>query len=266
MAPRTVAIGGFDGVHLGHQAVLDGADAAVVLPVAAPRLIDPDRLPPLLEARGVREVVSIGRAEAESWDLRHFVDDLLLAQMGAERVRVGPNLTAGRDGLLTAARLRADSRLATTVVPTPLRFGRPVSTAEVCAAVFAGDVELAAGLLGRPFALTGPVVHGDRRGRTIGFPTANLRPERSLVVPARGVYACRADGRPAAVNVGLRPTFDGTPGLLVEAHILDFEGDLYGHELEVEFIRQLRHEQRFEGIAALVRQIGDDIADVRQTF
>ena len=122
-------------------------------------------------------------------------------------------------------------------------------------------MERAAAFLGSPFQLRGTVAHGDKRGRTLGFPTANLVPDPALVYPGHGVYACRAavalDGEwrwwPAATNVGVRPTFVTGRGLLVEAFLLGFEGDLYGHELRLEFLARLRGEQRFESVEALDR-------------
>lgn len=115
-----------------------------------------------------------------------------------------------------------------------------------------------------PMELVGTVVQGDQRGRTIGFPTANLVPEPDAAVPARGVYAGLADGAPAAINVGFRPTFAGAaPGLLIEVHVLDYSGDLYGQQMRVHFVRRLRDERRFDGPAALVAQLERDVLDVR---
>jgi riboflavin kinase / FMN adenylyltransferase len=112
--------------------------------------------------------------------------------------------------------------------------------------------------------LSGTVVAGDRRGRTIGFPTANIVPSEGQECPPPGVYAALADGRPAAVNIGVRPTFAGaTPGLVVEIHLIDFTGDLYGHQLTLQFIKRLRGERRFDGAEALVAQIRRDVADAR---
>ena len=129
-------------------------------------------------------------------------------------------------------------------------------------------MEAAARFLGAPFQMRGTVVHGDKRGRTLGFPTANLVPDPRLVVPDHGVYACRArvDGteRLAAVNVGVRPTFQTGRGLLVEAFLLDFEGDLYGRTLALEFIDRLRGEQRFDTVEALIEQMDLDVVETRR--
>ncbi len=122
----------------------------------------------------------------------------------------------------------------------------------------------AAALLGGPFLFEGEVVAGDRRGRELGMPTANLVPDPALVCPAHGVYAAWAHGHPAAVNVGVRPTFESGRGLLVEAHLLDFEGDLYGATLRIAFLERLRGEQRFESVDALVEQMRRDVERTRE--
>jgi riboflavin kinase/FMN adenylyltransferase len=133
--------------------------------------------------------------------------------------------------------------------------------------VAVGDVATAARFLGAPFHMRGTVAHGDKRGRTLGFPTANLVPDPRLVVPDHGIYACRAqvDGEThvAAVNVGVRPTFKTGRGLLVEAYLLDFEGDIYGQTLRIDFLQRLRGEKRFESVDALVEQMGRDVDDAR---
>jgi riboflavin kinase/FMN adenylyltransferase len=145
--------------------------------------------------------------------------------------------------------------------------GEPISSGRVRDALAAGDARLAAELLGRPYALAGPVVAGQQRGRTIGIPTANLAVPVERVIPARGVYVTWAEaggGRQASVtNVGVRPTFDGQSAVTVEAHLLDFEGDLYGQTLQLEFVARLRGERRFAGVAELVAQIHTDIAAAR---
>jgi riboflavin kinase/FMN adenylyltransferase len=152
-------------------------------------------------------------------------------------------------------------------VPTPL------GEREVADLLLAGDIEGAAHLLGHPFAVVGPVVSGDRRGRTLGFPTANLRPDPRKVLPANGVYAARvrlpgetAARHPAVVNIGVRPTFGEGQAALIEAHLLDVALDLYGLSLAVEFVARLRAEQRFSGVEALVAQIGADTRRAREVL
>ena len=132
----------------------------------------------------------------------------------------------------------------------------------------AGDVAAAARFLGAPFQMRGTIAHGDKRGRSLGFPTANLVPDPRLVVPDHGIYACRAtiDGSAfvAAVNVGVRPTFKTGRGLLVEAFLLDFEGDIYGREMRLDFVERLRGERRFDSVDALVEQMGADVEETRR--
>jgi riboflavin kinase/FMN adenylyltransferase len=146
--------------------------------------------------------------------------------------------------------------------------GEVVSSSHVRGLVLAGDVEDAAHFLGTPFTMDGEVAHGDKRGRTLGFPTANLVPAEGYVAPGHGVYACRAvtaDGavHAAAVNVGVRPQFETGRGELVEAYLLDFDGDLYGAQLRLEFLRRLRGERRFPSVEALVEQMGRDVDAAR---
>jgi riboflavin kinase/FMN adenylyltransferase len=130
--------------------------------------------------------------------------------------------------------------------------------------VVAGEVDAAARFLGAPFQMRGEVVSGDRRGRELGFPTANLVPQDGLVYPGHGVYACLADGHPAATNVGVRPTFDTGRGMLVEAFLIDWSGDLYGRELRLDFLSRLRGERRFDSAEALVEQMHQDVEDARE--
>jgi riboflavin kinase/FMN adenylyltransferase len=143
-----------------------------------------------------------------------------------------------------------------------------VSSTHIRGLVAAGDVAAAARFLGAPFHMRGSVAHGDKRGRTLGYPTANLVPDPRLVVPDHGIYACRAqvDGERyvAAVNVGVRPTFKTGRGLLVEAYLLDFDGDIYDRELRLDFLERLRGERRFDSIEALVEQMGRDVTETRR--
>jgi riboflavin kinase/FMN adenylyltransferase len=142
--------------------------------------------------------------------------------------------------------------------------GEIVSSSHIRALVGAGEVEAAERMLGAPFQMRGEVVEGDRRGRTLGFPTANMVPDESLVYPGHGVYVARADGACAAVNVGVRPTFGTGRGVLVEAYLLDRDVDLYGYVLRVEFLRRLRGERRFESVDALVEQMRLDVERTRE--
>ena len=142
--------------------------------------------------------------------------------------------------------------------------GETVSSTRIRGLVAAGDIEQAMHCLGAPFMLEGEVVTGDQRGRELGFPTANIVPDDSLVVPGHGVYAAFANGHPAAVNVGIRPTFETGRGLLIESFLIDFDGDLYGQNLRVAFVRRLRGEQRFESVEALIEAMKRDVAEARE--
>jgi len=138
-----------------------------------------------------------------------------------------------------------------------------VSSSHIRGLVLGGAVEYAGRLLGTSFAMAGEVVHGDKRGRSLGFPTANLIPPEGYVAPGHGVYVACAEGRPAAVNVGVRPQFQTGRGELIEAYLLDFDEDIYGQRLRVHFLKRLRGERRFESVDALVEQMTRDVDDVR---
>jgi riboflavin kinase/FMN adenylyltransferase len=158
----------------------------------------------------------------------------------------------------------ADDRFETRVVAMVQVDGATVSSTRIRSLIAEGDMEEAARLLGSAFRIRGEVRHGDRRGRELGFPTANIAPDPELVYPAYGVYACRVGERLAAVNVGVRPTFGADLHPLVEAHLLDFDGDLYGERLTVEFISRLRGEQRFENVTELIEQMQRDVERTRE--
>jgi riboflavin kinase/FMN adenylyltransferase len=276
--PRHVAVGEFDGVHLGHREVIRGADTvltfephprAVVAPDSAPKLLT--GLPvkaDLVAELGVRELVVIpfdGSFAAQS--AQEFIDRVLIDRLGAERVSVGENFRFGHRAQGDAALLSAQEGFETRVVRLVEVDGEIVSSTHVRGLVTAGEVDVARRFLGAPFQMRGTVAHGDKRGRTLGYPTANLVPDPRLVVPGHGVYACRAevDGEEwaAATNVGVRPTFHTGRGLLVEAYLLDYDGDLYDRELRLTFIERLRGEQRFDGAEALVEQMHRDVAQAR---
>lgn len=277
--PRDLAVGEFDGVHVGHREVIRGADTvltfephprAVIAPASAPKLLTPlDIKADLIGALGVRELVVIpfdGSFAGQSPD--EFVERVLLERLDARRVSVGENFRFGRRARGDAALLAAHDGFETRVARMVELDGEIVSSTHIRGLVTAGDVERAAHFLGAPFQMRGTVVHGDKRGRTLGYPTANLVPDARLVVPDHGVYACRAqiagETYVAAVNVGVRPTFRTGRGLLVEAFLLDFDADIYGAELRLEFIARLRGEKRFESAEALVEQMDRDVVDTRR--
>jgi riboflavin kinase/FMN adenylyltransferase len=272
---RRVAVGEFDGVHLGHRQVIHGSDTVltfdphplqVVRPEAAPKLLTSlDAKAELIEALGVQELVVIPFDERFAQQSpQEFIDHVLVERLGAERVSVGENFRFGRRAAGDPEMLQADGRFETRVVPLVEVEGEVVSSSHIRGLVLAGEVELASRFLGSPFELRGEVVQGDRRGRTLGFPTANIVPDEALVCPGHGVYAARADGACAAVSVGVRPTFGTGRAVLVEAYLIDRELDLYGRRLAVQFIQRLRGERRFESAEALVEQMRADVQLTRE--
>ena len=181
---------------------------------------------------------------------------MLVGTLGATHVSVGENFRFGHKAQGDTDMLAADERFETRVVPLLEIDGEVVSSSHIRGLVLGGAVMYADRLLGAPFMVQGEVVHGDKRGRELGFPTANLVPRTGYVTPGHGVYACRTgDGHVAAVNVGVRPMFATGRGELIEAYLLDFDGDLYGTELRLEFLKRLRGEKRFASVDALVEQM-----------
>jgi riboflavin kinase/FMN adenylyltransferase len=202
--------------------------------------------------------------EFASRSAQEFVDDVLVGTLGAERVSVGENFRFGHKAQGDADMLRADDRFETHVQPLIEVGDEIVSSSHIRGLVLGGHVEEANPLLVDPFQVRGEVVHGDKRGRELGYPTANLVPDTRFVTPGHGVYACRAsvDGETwwtAAVNIGIRPQFNTGRGELIEAYLLDFDGDLYGEELRIDFHRRLRGERRFADVDALLEQMARDV-------
>jgi riboflavin kinase / FMN adenylyltransferase len=272
--PRRVAVGEFDGVHLGHREVIAGADTvltfephplSIVAPARAPRLITPLEVKAeLVESLGVSELVVITfDEEFSARSPRAFVEEILVERLRATHVSVGENFRFGHDQIGDTGMLSADGRFDTRVVRLVEVEGEIVSSTHIRALIEAGEVDIAARFLGAPFQLRGEVVHGDARGRELGFPTANLVPQEALVCPGHGVYVARCGEAVAAVNVGVRPTFGMGLALLVEAYLLDTDADLYGTELRLEFLTRLRGERRFDSAGELVAQMNDDVADTR---
>ena len=273
--PRRVAVGVFDGVHLGHQEVIAGSDTvltfephplSVIRPAAAPRLLTSlDVKAELVEELGVEEMVVIpfddafARRSAED-----FVSDVLVDALQATRVSVGRNFRFGHKARGDAALLVGDERFETRVCDLVEVEGETVSSSHIRGLLAAGEVEHAIAFLGRPFQVRGEVVHGDGRGRELGFATANVVPDERLIRPDKGVYACRANGVPAAINIGVRPMFETGRGVLIEAHLIDYDEDLYGTELRIDFLSRLRGERLFDSVDALVEQIGRDVERTRE--
>jgi riboflavin kinase/FMN adenylyltransferase len=270
--PRKVAVGEFDGVHLGHREVIRGSDTVltfephplqVIRPEAAPKLLTSlDRKVELLEGLGVEELVLIefDRAFAQR-SAQEFIDGVLHGTLQATRVSVGENFRFGHKAAGDPALLAEQDAFETRVTPLVEVDQEIVSSTLIRHLIQLGDVERANRLLGDPFQLRGTVVEGDRRGRTLGYPTANLVPDEALVYPGHGVYAAYANDKPAAVSVGVRPTFGTGRGVLVEAFLIDFQGDLYDTELRLDFVRRLRGERAFPTVDALVEQMGKDVAE-----
>ena len=272
---RHVAIGTFDGVHLGHRAVIDDADTvltfdphpvSVIHPEAAPKLIMPFAIKrDVIEGLGVSELVVIpfdedfARIEPE-----RFIGEILDERLGASRVSVGENFRFGAKAKGDRRLLEERGEFETRVVPLIDADGETISSTRIRALVAAGEMENARHFLGAPFMVEGTVLEGDRRGRTLGFPTANLVPDDTLVAPGHGVYAAFANGYPAAVNVGVRPMFETGRGLLIEVYLIDFEGDLYGETLRVAFVERLRGERRFPSVEDLIAQMHRDVAEARE--
>ena len=278
--PRSVAIGTFDGVHLGHREVIRGSSTvltfdphplSVIHPEATPKLISPFPVKrDLIAGLGVEELVIIpfdrGFSELSA---EEFVQDVLVTRLGAQTVSVGENFRFGKSAKGTAEFLAGHEEFETRIVSLVEAEGETISSSHIRGLVAAGEVSEAAEFLGAPFLFEGEVVHGDKRGRELGMPTANLVPDDAYVCPGHGVYAATAyltsspgqpaEGIPAAVNVGVRPTFATGRGLLVEAHLIGFEGDIYGETLRLAFLERLRGEKRFDSVDALVRQMNADV-------
>jgi riboflavin kinase / FMN adenylyltransferase len=278
--PRRLAVGEFDGVHIGHREVIRGANSVltfephprtVVAPESAPKLLTTlEQKADLIAALGVEELIVIpfdGSFAAQS--PQAFVDRVLVEQLDARHVSVGENFRFGHRAQGDAALLSEQQGFETRVADLVELDGEIVSSTHIRGLVATGAVSDAARLLGAPFGMRGNIAHGDKRGRTLGFPTANLVPDPRHAVPDHGIYACRASvpglGEwTAAVSIGVRPTFVTGRGLLVEAFLLDFEGDIYGRELRLDFVQRLRGERRFDSVEALVEQMHRDVRETER--
>jgi riboflavin kinase / FMN adenylyltransferase len=294
---RTVlTIGAYDGLHRGHQAVIaqvralaaergarsavvtfDRHPATIVRPESAPKLLtDPAQQLELLEATGIDAAVVLPFDEAQSQESPlSFIERVLVQCLRAECVVVGDDFHFGRhrEGNVTLLR-DIGQTYGFDVEPVALApredgIDEPVSSTAIRRALAGGNVTLAALMLGRPFEARGVVVDGDHRGRLLGFPTANVEVPGRISLPADGVYAgwyLRPDGsrHPCAINLGRRPTFyEHADNSLLEAHLIDFEGDLYGEPAQVQFVGFLRSERKFDGIDALVEQLKLDVDHAR---
>ncbi len=279
-------MGNFDGVHRGHQALVARARAAATAlgaPVCAytfhpaprdvlrpgngvPRIQSLDeRLAALGEAGVDQVVIEAFTPEFATREPAWFAKEILGARLRAREVVIGWDFRFGRQRAGDASALRDLLGVPVHALEPVLHGGAAVSSSRIREALRRGDVALAATLLGHAHALRGEVVHGDARGRELGFPTANVA-TRAGLIPADGVYAVRAhvgdSVYDAVANIGHRPTF-GERERAVEVHLLDFSGDLYGAELRVELVARIRQEQRFDDLNALVNQIHQDIGVAR---
>jgi riboflavin kinase/FMN adenylyltransferase len=287
--PSAVALGIFDGVHLGHRAILataltraraaeleavactfDPHPLEVLQPERAPRPITSlDERLALIGESGIDAVVVLAfTREFAAIEPEAFVKDVLLERLRAREIVVGYNHRFGRGARGDARLLEAlaeRSGFRAHVVPPKTVEGAVVSSSEIRAALNRGDVTMAARDLGRPYAIEGRVTSGAGRGRTLGFPTANIASDLTVLV-ARGVYWGRVrvggGAHSAVVNVGVRPTF-GETTLAVEAHLLDFTGDIYAQRVRLEFLDRLRDEMRFPSVEELKAQVARDIAAAR---
>lgn len=292
MSGVVVALGTFDGVHLGHQAVLrraveEGSKKSLKVVAATfdphPRaVLRPGETPGLLTTLGLRReaLLRYGAAEVRviAFDKglsrkspAEFVQEVLVRDLGASTVVVGQNFRFGYrasgDTNDLDRLMRSHGREALCVPIQGVNGGLEVNSTRIRGLVSMGEVEQAAGLLGRPYVVRGEVAVGDRRGRTIGFPTANVVPAPVQLIPASGVYAGFAwvDDKeyPACTNVGVAPTFQRGESK-VEAYLLDFDGDLYGKVVDVSFVERIRAEKRFSGIDELKAQIVRDVEEARR--
>jgi riboflavin kinase/FMN adenylyltransferase len=274
-AERSVAVGTFDGVHLGHRRVIEGSDSvltfdphpvSVVAPRHMPKLLTtPERKAELIASLGVAELIVIPfDAQFAARTAREFVDGVLVGALGATQVSVGENFRFGNKAQGDPELLAGDGRFRTVVHPLLEVDGEVVSSSHIRGLLLAGEVGKANQLLGTPFQLRGEVAHGDERGRALGFPTANLVPEEAFACPGHGVYAGLANGHPAAVSIGVRPTFKTGREELIEAYLLDFDADLYGQTLAIDFLARLRGERRFDSPDVLIEQMRRDVGRTRE--
>jgi riboflavin kinase/FMN adenylyltransferase len=294
-----ITIGAYDGVHRGHQAVIaqvrelaattgarsvvvtfDRHPATIVRPESAPRLLTgPDQRLELLAATGVDATVVVPFDEAQAQEPpASFVERVLVGALATETIVVGEDFHFGRNregnvGLLRELGSIHDFEVVPLdLLPRDDGVDEPVSSTAIRRALAGGAVEVAAEMLGRPFEVRGDVVTGDQRGRLLGFPTANVEVPNRICLPADGVYAGwyqRPDGHryPCAINLGRRPTFyEHADSSLLEAHLIDFEGDLYGERAQVCFVGFLRSERKFDGIDALVAQLRHDVEHARSVL
>ena len=288
-----VALGVFDGLHRGHQMLIaqlrrladefdaeacvvtfDPHPASILAPSKAPRLISTlsQRLEGLAALGVMHTRVVTFNAETAAETAEEFVSRVLVDELGAVAILVGDDTHFGRNRSGNVALLRSlGPEMNFDVIEAP-SYGDPerFSSTHVRSALLEGELALAEALLGHPFVLRGTVVHGDHRGREIGYPTANLLLADAQLIPRLGIYAAAAwvegEWRAAAVSVGQRPQFYDEGAVLVEAHLPGFSGDLYAQTIDIAFIQRLRAEAKFETLDALLRQMSSDVTDTVEIF
>ncbi|TGE35300.1 bifunctional riboflavin kinase/FAD synthetase [Desulfosporosinus fructosivorans] len=289
--PCVLALGNFDGVHLGHRRLLEhGLGQAMRLGVGLSVLIfEPHPLKVLfperelkllsttrerlsyLEAIGVQTVYHLPfTREMANTSPEQFVEKILLP-LGVIHVVVGFNYSFGAQGRGNPELIQALGKkhgFGVSVLQAQSIGGRVISSSSIRKALLHGDIILASSLLGRPPCLRGTVIHGEERGRQLGYPTANILPEEDYLVPKRGVYAVWADlnGKRVSgmMNIGMKPTFHDLYTTMVEVHFFDFSGDLYGSEIMVHIVERLRDERKFNGINELLMQLNKDRVKAEQ--
>jgi riboflavin kinase/FMN adenylyltransferase len=288
---RSIALGTFDGVHRGHRRVIataverarerglvamvatfDPHPLQVLRPEDPPLLLTPvDIKAELVSELGIEEMLAIPfTPELSRQSAEEFCEEVLARALNGRHVSVGANFRFGHGARGDAELLRARPEFDATVVPLVEHRGAPVSSSRIRELVARGDAAAAADLLGGPYRLRGEVVMGDARGRELDMPTANVDPPAGVVVPAPGIYAATAavgesaDELPAAVSIGVRPTFERDGDLRVEAYLIGFEGDLYGRTLRLSFLARLRDELKFDSAEELQQQMKKDVAQVAE--
>ena len=280
--PLSLALGSFDGVHVGHRALLEAARTAAAecgavpavwtfekSPSGAPELTPKAEKLRIFAALGMRYAIVCPFEEVKSMPAKEFVSELLIGRLGVRAAVCGFNHRFGRGGAGDAAlleRLMRESGGICRIIEPVTYGGAVVSSSRIRTALAEGQVEEAAAMLERPFALCAEVDHGRKLGRRLGFPTVNQRFPRGHALPGLGVYACRCMGRAAVCNIGTRPTVTDSDEVICETHIIGYDGDLYGKELRVELLSFLRPEQKFASLEELSAQLERDINAASELF
>ena len=288
-AGRSIALGTFDGVHRGHRRVIgtavehareQGLRPIVVTFDPHPlRVLQPADPPPLLTDTAAKAEIAAGLGaeellaipftkELSQMEPEDFVADVLVGVLGTRQVSVGANFHFGRAARGDVGLLRSRKEFQTTVVPLVEYGDSPVSSSRIRELIADGDVAAAAELLGAPYRMEGEVVSGDARGRELDMRTANIAPAPGVLIPKAGIYAAtaRVEGRevPAAVSIGVRPTFEDDGDLRIEAHLIGWEGDLYGRRLRLSLLERLRDELKFDSADDLQKQMRADVEQVER--